>query len=77
MQTDDPEIKKNVICAVTLEEKRKMDITQHLTEHYFSWIQLKKAVVWTLKVKDKLLRLAIRKREHGADMAQYDTGKKP
>lgn len=50
-----------------------MDVIQHLREHDSSWISLKKAVVWIVKVKHESLCQA-KRREQGADIAQYDTG---
>lgn len=46
------------------------DVLQQLIEHYSSWIRLKKAVAWILKVKNILLVRAKERLEQTADTAQ-------
>ncbi|KAL4008773.1 hypothetical protein ACER0C_002625 [Sarotherodon galilaeus] len=65
----DPEIKKNVSIS-TFALNTGTDVLQQLIEHYSSWIRLKKAVAWILKVKNILLVRAKERLERTADTAQ-------
>lgn len=65
----DPEIKKNVSIS-TFALNKGPDVLQQLIEHYSSWIRLKKAVAWILKVKNILLVRAKERLEQTADTAR-------
>lgn len=70
----DPEVKKSAtISALALEEK--VDVMQQLIEHYSSWMRLKKAVAWILKVRDTLLGMAKKRKEQGVAIALSDADK--
>lgn len=70
----DPEIKKNpTINALGAEEK--LDVMQKLIEHYSSWMHLKKAVAWILKVKTRLRCMVKRNGKQEAISVPTDTHK--
>ena len=58
----DPEVKKGILVnATTVEEST--DVMQQLTEYFSSWIQLKKAVAWLIRVKGTLINLSKKRKE--------------
>ncbi|KAI4884310.1 hypothetical protein NFI96_008914, partial [Prochilodus magdalenae] len=58
----DPEVKKTVqVNAIAVEESR--DTLKQLIEHYSSWLHLKKATAWLLRIKNTLLKLSKRRKE--------------
>ncbi|TWW60963.1 hypothetical protein D4764_05G0010530 [Takifugu flavidus] len=58
----DPEAKKGILVnATTVEENT--DVMQQLTEHFSSWIRLKKAVAWLARVKGTLVNLSKKRKE--------------
>ncbi|KAK0142198.1 hypothetical protein N1851_020135 [Merluccius polli] len=58
----DPEVKKGILVnATTVEEST--DVMQQLTEYFSSWIRLKKAVAWLIRVKGTLVNLSKKTKE--------------
>ncbi|KAL0177328.1 hypothetical protein M9458_026222, partial [Cirrhinus mrigala] len=58
----DPEVKKGVLVNATT-VKESADVMQQLTEYFSSWIRLKKAVAWLIRVKVTLVNLSKKRKE--------------
>ncbi|KAL7852267.1 hypothetical protein SRHO_G00180520 [Serrasalmus rhombeus] len=60
--TTDPEVKKTVMVNVVADEESR-DTMKQLIEHFSSWLRLKKATAWLLRIKTTLLKLSKRRKE--------------
>ncbi|KAI3369223.1 hypothetical protein L3Q82_007506 [Scortum barcoo] len=69
LNTTDPELKKSATVNV-LSVKEKRNAMEDLIEHYSSWVRLKRAVAWILKIKHTLLSLSKRRKLHVPDKKQ-------
>lgn len=58
----DPEAKKGILVNCTTVEENT-DVMQQLTEHFSSWIRLKKVVAWLTSVKGTLVNLSKKRKE--------------
>ncbi|XP_077073702.1 uncharacterized protein LOC143724510 [Siphateles boraxobius] len=59
---EDPEVKKGILVnAITAEEST--DAMQQLIQYYSSWIHLKKAVAWLIRLKGTLVNLSRKRKE--------------
>lgn len=58
---EDPEVRNAMVCATAAEDQR--DAVLELMQYFSSWIRLKRAVAWLIKVKSILLRLSRKRKE--------------
>lgn len=59
--TEDPEVKKAAVCAIMAEDRS--DIVLKVIQYFSSWICLKRAIAWMLKVKCTLQSLYQKRKE--------------
>ena len=68
LSSDDPELRK--VVTVNLAVKDSCDATTYLMNYFSSWMKLKKAVAWFLRLKSTLLQLC-KKRKSGLEQRRH------
>lgn len=70
----DPKIKKSATINA-LAAGEMVDVMQKLIEYYSSWMRLKKAVAWILKVRNTLLSMVKKRKEQREAITLSETDK--
>ena len=71
---DDPEVRREVTVTSIVTSMMEKPPTNRLIEYYSSWHDLKKAIVWMLKLKELLLQMSQKRKEAGLKYG-HDKGK--
>ena len=70
---EDPEVRNAMVSTTAAEEQ--LDTVQQFLEYFSSWMRLRKAVGWILKLKSTLLCLGRRRKEMHASLTQSEVQK--
>ncbi|MGH0117086.1 UNVERIFIED_CONTAM: hypothetical protein FKN15_030931 [Acipenser sinensis] len=71
---EDPEVRRDVVVN-TLTAEEELDTIQQMMEHFSSWIRLKRAVAWVLKLRGTLVRFCQKRKELSVAIAQSEDDK--
>lgn len=67
LTTEDPEVRGVTVCATAPEPPRNS--VAELMQHFSSWIRLKRAVAWVLKIKRTLLNVCRKRKELSTNLS--------